>query len=165
MSPFFALLTIGLWFTSVAMALAPRDAIHTDDLTRYDEFMGELADSHFLDMYLVNNTVQIDVYEHPSNTLSHSATFTPGENAVQYFGQEALQANEILETPSTTENGKRANTCVRKRAEETDTPDLIDKRRSRCYQYCGSIRNCRGNNGCPHCYAVRMGCLWQKWCR
>ncbi|KAJ3458853.1 hypothetical protein MRS44_012962 [Fusarium solani] len=81
------------------MALSPRDAIHADDLEHYDEFMGGLSHTQFLDMYLENHQVKIDVYEHPSNHLTRSVHFKPSPNADKYFHQEKEQANQVLGEP------------------------------------------------------------------
>lgn len=165
MSPFSIFFKIAILFAVGIMALSPRDAIHADDLEHYNEFMGSLSDSQFLDMYLENHQVKIDVYEHPSNHLTRSVHFKPSPNADKYFRQEKEQANQILGEPE--HSGVEArDRCKRDEyVGRSEAPNLFEKRVSRCYQFCGTIRNCRGNNGCPHCYAVRMGCLWQKWCR
>ncbi|KAJ5166662.1 uncharacterized protein N7482_005443 [Penicillium canariense] len=155
------------------MALSPRDAIHLDELDRYDTFLSSLTDSQFLDMYLEDNQVKIDVYHHPSNEIARSESFTPSSSATQYFAQESTRANE-LETRSASEDTKddagiqsrdAGRGCVSSGTAIEGDIDGLEQRLSRCYQFCGSIANCRGNNGCPHCYAVRQGCLWQKWCR
>ncbi|KAM0244081.1 hypothetical protein ACHAP5_006562, partial [Fusarium lateritium] len=78
------------------MALSPRDAIHTDDIERYDEFMNELSESHFLDMYLENRAVKIDVYAHPSNNHVNTVEFKPSANANQFFEQENDRAAEVF---------------------------------------------------------------------
>ncbi|KAM0344732.1 hypothetical protein ACHAPU_007104 [Fusarium lateritium] len=78
------------------MALSPRDAIAVNDIERYDSFMAEVADSQFLDMYLENAAVKIDVYEYPSNTLVQSAQFEASPKANSYFDQQKARADEIL---------------------------------------------------------------------
>lgn len=155
-----------------AMALSPRDAIHTNDIDRYDSFIKdlELMDDHFLDMYLNNSTVTVDVYQHPSNDLTRTEFFAPSSNAQQYFDQEQAAADEILGSDSQGDKslaerdscGSGPGPHLDRRSEDSVG---LEKRRSNCFQFCGTIANCRGNNGCPHCYAVRQGCLWQKWCR
>lgn len=82
---------------AMAMALSPRSTIHQDELDRYDAFLSNLQDAHFMDMYIENNRVRIDVYEHPSNDLALSETFTPSETAHQYFEQESQRAQEALQ--------------------------------------------------------------------
>ncbi|KND88306.1 hypothetical protein TOPH_07058 [Tolypocladium ophioglossoides CBS 100239] len=84
------------------MALSPRDAIHMDDLDRYDTFMAKLTDTQFLDMHPRNGAVQINVYEYPSNDLAHSETFTPSASSTKYFEQEARRA-EALAPPTDSE--------------------------------------------------------------
>lgn len=158
---------------SSAMALSPRDAIHVDDIDRYDSFIKQLdsALDHFLDMYMENSMITIDVIQHPTNVTTRSERFTPSAVAQEYLDQEKKMADEILGV-NLNEDGNmiaRANCGIagpgphpgRKRSESLENV----KRVSNCFQFCGSIANCRGNNGCPHCYAVRQGCLWQKWCR
>ncbi|KAM0420270.1 hypothetical protein ACHAPT_011931 [Fusarium lateritium] len=78
------------------MALSPRDTIRVDDLEHYDEFMAGLSRSQFLDMYLENHKVKIDVYEHPSNHLTRSVYFKPSSTADKYFHQEKEQANRAV---------------------------------------------------------------------
>lgn len=164
-------LFIAMSFAACAMALSPRSAIHEDELDRYDAFLSNLQDTHFMDMYLENSQVKIDVYDHPSNDLALSESFKPSDTANQYFDQEEQRAQEALQ-PATSSNDTVPDSTVEKRAgcSRADTllnrdATVFEKRVSRCYQFCGTIANCRGNNGCPHCYAVRQGCLWQKWCR
>ncbi|KAJ5769351.1 hypothetical protein N7520_003910 [Penicillium odoratum] len=125
-----------------------------------------------MDMYLKDSQVKIDVYEHPSNDLALSQSFTPSDTASQYFAQENDRAQEVLQTvpASETDNTDASMPGKRERCPPSNSllmrdATAFDKRVSRCYQFCGTIANCRGNNGCPHCYAVRQGCLWQKWCR
>ncbi|KAK2684300.1 hypothetical protein QWA68_016846 [Fusarium oxysporum] len=149
------------FFALSIMALSPRDAIHADDIERYDEFMNGLSESQFLDMHLENQVVKIDVYTHPSNDHVNTTEFKPSANANRYFEQENDRAVEVLGEAHSEKLEGRA--C--KRDKNVDVRSVFEKRVSRCYQFCGSIANCRGNNGCLHCYAVRQGCLWQKWCR
>lgn len=166
-------LFIAMSFAACAMSLSPRSAVHEDELDRYDAFLSALQDTHFMDMYLENSQVKIDVYEHPSNNLALSESFAPSDTANQYFAQENERAQEVLQ-PATDSNETVDDSAVEKRTSAscprgetllTRDATVFDKRVSRCYQFCGTIANCRGNNGCPHCYAVRQGCLWQKWCR
>ncbi|KAL7923814.1 hypothetical protein ACQKWADRAFT_287933 [Trichoderma austrokoningii] len=78
------------------MALSPRDAIHINDIDRYDAFLKDLTDNQFLDMYLNNGMVTIDVYQHPSNNLTRTEIFAPSSNAQPYFDQEKAAADKIL---------------------------------------------------------------------
>lgn len=163
---------LAMVFGACAKALSPRSAIHEDDLDRYDAFMSNLHDSQFLDMYLENSQVKIDVYVHPSNELTLSEHFAPSDVAHQYFAQEAQRAQEVLQSASAPEESvheseaeRKAKTCPRTNTVLEREASALDTRRSRCFQFCGSIRHCHRNTGCPHCYAVRQGCLWQKWCR
>ncbi|KAF4993245.1 hypothetical protein FGRMN_6609 [Fusarium graminum] len=78
------------------MSLSPRDAIAVNDIERYNNFMAEVADSQFLDMYLENGAVKIDVYDYPSNTLVQSVQFEASPKANSYFDQQKAQADEIL---------------------------------------------------------------------
>ncbi|KAL7798382.1 hypothetical protein V8C37DRAFT_399165 [Trichoderma ceciliae] len=135
-----------------AMALSPRDAIHTNDIDRYDSFIKdlELMDDYFLDMYLNNGTVIIDVYQHPSNDLTRTELFAPSSNAQQYFDQEKAAADEILGSHS------QADKSLAERGpcggpgpdpdERSEDSVGLEKRRSNCFQFCGTIANCRGNN-------------------
>ncbi|KAH6952860.1 hypothetical protein DER45DRAFT_574478 [Fusarium avenaceum] len=87
------------------MALSPQDAIHVDDLERYEEFMNAVSGSQFLDMYMENAAVKIDIYEYPSNNHVQSAHFKPSSKANQYFQQEKEQADrlELIDSKGLTE--------------------------------------------------------------
>ena len=122
---------------------------------------------HFLDMHLDNNIVKIDVLHNPSNEKARTEEFKPSDSANEYFAQEAKMAVQVFGAEFREESAIEGRACG-----HGPYPDKSDesapekkKRRSNCFQFCGSIAHCRGNNGCPHCYAVRQGCLWQKWCR
>jgi hypothetical protein len=165
MSPFSLILKVAILCAIGAMALSPRDAIHVDDLERYEEFMDSVSGSQFLDMYMENAAVKIDIYEYPSNDRVQSVHFKPSSKADQYFHQEKEQADALEATEN---EGLTERAAICKRDEHTEmfeSLSTLEKRRSRCYQFCGSIHHCSRGTGCPHCYAVRMGCLWQKWCR
>lgn len=96
MSYFSLILQLAIFSIIVAMALSPRGAITVTDIERYNNFMAVLAGSQFLDMYLDNAAVKIDVYEYPSNTLVRSAQFEPSPKANSYFHQQKFHADEIL---------------------------------------------------------------------
>lgn len=78
--------------------LSPRDAIHVDDIDRYDSFMKEMdsALDSFLSMYMKNNMIAIDVHQTPTNNITRSEQFTPSAVAQEYFDQEKRMANGIL---------------------------------------------------------------------
>ena len=78
------------------MTLKPRDTIHADDMERYDTFMSQVQDDHFLDMYLEDSRrkVKVDLYQYPSNKIVASELFMPSPNAEQYFQQESKRARE-----------------------------------------------------------------------
>ncbi|KAG8671046.1 hypothetical protein FPOAC2_04362 [Fusarium poae] len=88
MPSFYLVLEIAILFTIAAMALSPRDAIHADDLERYEEFMNKVSDSQFLDMYMGGAAVKIEIYEYPSNDHVQYAHFKASPKADQYFQQE-----------------------------------------------------------------------------
>lgn len=137
---FFTLLQALSLLVISAMVLSPRDAIHTNDIDRYDSFIKdlELMDDHFLDMYLNNGTVTVDVYQHPSNDLARTELFAPSSNAQQYFDQEKAAADEILGSDSQGDKsltqrgpcGVGPGPHLDKRSED-DSVDL-EKRRSNC---------------------------------
>ncbi|KPA36955.1 hypothetical protein FLAG1_10253 [Fusarium langsethiae] len=95
-SPFSFILQLTFFYTIMAMALSPRDAIAISDIERYDSFMAEVDGSQFLDMHFDNTGVKIDVYEYPSSTLFRSAHFEPSPKADSYFEQQKAHADEIL---------------------------------------------------------------------
>lgn len=155
-----------------AMSLKPRDAIHPAEIERYDSFMSGIADSQYLHMYTEDNEIKLDVYEHPSNELVQQGSFSPSENATEYFLQESNRdelafSTEDLDTVhhSTVERRDSFAGCSATNSELDRMTKALESRRSRCYQFCGSIAHCHGNNGCPHCYYVGGACWWQKRCR
>lgn len=83
---------------SSAMVLSPRDAIHADDMDRYDLFMKQLASAldHFLSMHMEDSMITIDVLYHPTNVIARSEKFTPSAVAQEYFDQEEKMAVRIF---------------------------------------------------------------------
>ncbi|EGX89664.1 hypothetical protein CCM_07916 [Cordyceps militaris CM01] len=79
-----------------AMALSPRDAIHIDDIDRYDSFLEQLDLDVFLDMHMEKSMINIDVFRHPTNIRIRSEQFAPSAMAHEYFDQEEKMANEIF---------------------------------------------------------------------
>lgn len=119
------------------MSLNPRDAIHEEELDRYDAFMSNTADDHFLNMYMSNGKVTIDVHHYPSNDMVNTASFAPSPSADLYFEQEQRVAAQMeMETenqPLSNANQERGEKSTRKELafpEGEAIPD-IDKRRSR----------------------------------
>lgn len=164
-----------LFFLLGAMGLKIRDAISEDSIASYDVFMTGVADTSFLSVDYNNTIITIYEYHGADETVIRSGEFAPSSLASSFFDQENQMATELgllsnsTEAESTADAAdlsKRGNICTRDEASaEQEENDGLEKRVSRCYQFCGTIANCVGNNGCPHCYAVRQGCLWQKWCR
>jgi hypothetical protein len=68
--------------------LSPRDAIHVDDIERYDAFMKTLAGNQYLHTYPKNQVIKLDVYEHPSDELVLSGEFKLSAKADAYWEQE-----------------------------------------------------------------------------
>ncbi|PNP78943.1 hypothetical protein FNYG_07808 [Fusarium nygamai] len=85
-------------FSLAAMALPPaRDAIHADDLERYDEVMKTLAGNQILDFYLENQVVKLNIHEYPTEQIVKSAVFKPSRNADAYFKQKDELAKKFLQ--------------------------------------------------------------------
>lgn len=149
-----------------AIQLKPRDSIHADDQERYDKFMSRVQDNEYVDMYPENKSVLVNIRDDPSNEIVDSSTFKPSDVSTQYFQQMNALADQLMPVPETTETEKatdkekRAAECPKVKREV----NVLEARVSRCRQFCGSIAHCRGNNGCPHCHAVRQNCPHQKWC-
>ncbi|KAF5557128.1 hypothetical protein FNAPI_5550 [Fusarium napiforme] len=81
-----------------AMALIPaRDAIHADDLERYDEVMKTLAGNQILNFYLEDQVVKLDIHEYPTEEIVKSAVFKPSLDANAYFKQKDELAKEFLQ--------------------------------------------------------------------
>ncbi|CEI60310.1 hypothetical protein FVEN_g6471 [Fusarium venenatum] len=95
MSPFYLVLKITILCAIGAMALSAQDAIHADDLERYEEFMNTVSSSQFLGMYMESAAVKIDIYEYPSNERVQSAHFKPSPKADRYFQQEKEHADAL----------------------------------------------------------------------
>jgi hypothetical protein len=159
------------------MVLNVRETIAEADIVAYDAFMSSVAQTSFLS--LDHNDNIITVYEHDGadEYVIRSGTFAASDLASSYLEQERRMAidqgllNNVTEvaanTANSTELSKRGNNCDRDETSlgQSNAVAFLDKRRSRCYQWCGTIADYVGKNGCPHCYAARQGCLWQKWCR
>jgi hypothetical protein len=159
------------------MGLSVRDTIAEDSIVAYDAFMSTVAETSFLS--LDHNDSTITVYEHDGTDeyVIQSGAFAASDLASSYFEQEneiaveqglLSNATEVAtETANSTELSKRGNPCDRDLTSlgQSNAVAFLDKRASRCYQFCGTIANCIRGGACPHCYAVRQGCLWQKWCR
>lgn len=118
MSPFSLILQLALLYAIRAMALSPQDAIHVDDLKRYEEFMNAVSGSQFLDMYMKNAAVKIDIYEYPSNNHVQSVHFKPSSKANQYFQQEKEQADTLEVTDN---KGLTERIAIYKRDEHTES--------------------------------------------
>ncbi|KAF4497621.1 hypothetical protein FAGAP_6197 [Fusarium agapanthi] len=165
-------------FSIGAMALlVARDAIHVDDLDRYDEVMKTVAENHILNFYPENQIVKLDIHEYPSEQVGRchvsvkstvnqhlkivrSEAFKPSPNADAYFKQEEELQQEYLHRPSG--DGAleaRAGACPRGEERQIEA-----RASSRCFQFCGYVGHC-SDRACPHCYYVGGGCQWQKWCR
>lgn len=159
------------------MGLSVRDSIAEEGTVAYDAFMSAVAETSFLSLDYNDDTVTVYEHDGADESVIRSGAFAASDLASSYFEQEremaidqGLQNNmtEVAdETANSTELSKRGNNCDRDETSlgQSNAVGFLDKRRSNCYQFCGTIANCAGNNGCPHCYAVRQGCLWQKWCR
>lgn len=78
--------------------LRPRDAIESSLHGEYDAFMSELNDDTFIDMYLKDGLVTIDVYQSPSNQLQLTRQFPPSRHAEEFFLQEKRAAEELEAT-------------------------------------------------------------------
>jgi hypothetical protein len=115
----FVFLHLLVLIASSAMALSPRDAIHLDDIDRYDSFMKELdsATDHFLDMYMKNSMITVDVLYYPTNVIARSEQFTPSSVAQEYFDQERGWPKKFLEqTRKTMETRLKADSVALARA-------------------------------------------------
>ncbi|KAF5976492.1 hypothetical protein FCOIX_7068 [Fusarium coicis] len=86
----------------VATALIPaRDAIHADDLERYDEVMKTLAGNQILNFYLEDQVVKLDIHQYPTEEkIVKSAVFKPSRDANTYFKQKDELAKEFLQQHS-----------------------------------------------------------------
>ncbi|KAF5548846.1 hypothetical protein FMEXI_4517 [Fusarium mexicanum] len=80
--------------------LAARDAIHTDDLERYDEVMKTIAGNHILNFYPEDPVIKLDIHEYPTEQIVRSEMFKPSRDADAYFKQEAELAREFLQQSS-----------------------------------------------------------------
>lgn len=83
------------------MALTPRDAIHKEDLVKYDVFIKDLPRDTFPSMFLdSHNTIQVDVHrDKKSQDIIITEHFKPSEKAVDYFEQERLEKEARLGPP------------------------------------------------------------------
>ncbi|KAF4342734.1 hypothetical protein FBEOM_3318 [Fusarium beomiforme] len=79
-----------------AIALVPREAIHVDDLERYDEFMKTIAGNEFLNFYPHEQVIKLDIHLYPSNKIVRSGEFKPGPDADAYFQEDAELVKQFL---------------------------------------------------------------------
>ncbi|KLO89241.1 uncharacterized protein LW94_7808 [Fusarium fujikuroi] len=85
-------------FSFAAMALlTARDAIHADDLERYDEVMKTIAGNQILNFYPENQVIKLDIHEYPTEQIVRSEAFKPSRDADAYFKQEEELAKEFLQ--------------------------------------------------------------------
>lgn len=164
---------LAIFITTIAMSLEElkaRDAIHLDDMDRYEAFMESALDEHFLSMYLEDNHVKVEIYHHPSNDLVRAEQFTPSANATQYFEQQERFANEHFPLEESHEEGNTTEPGIEARdTQKCSVNNLALESRAgpRCKQFCGYSSDCiRGRSACHRCYTVRPGhrCTHQKWC-
>ncbi|UPK91621.1 hypothetical protein LCI18_002556 [Fusarium solani-melongenae] len=139
--------------------LTARDAVHVDDLERYDEFMKTITGNEILNFYPENQVIKLDIHEYPSNEIIRSGEFKPSPKADTYFKQEDELQAEFLQGSSGEGELEARGVCP-----IADDPVLQERANSRCFQFCGYVNHCVDRR-CHHCYYVRGGCQWQKWCR
>ncbi|CVK98695.1 uncharacterized protein FMAN_08495 [Fusarium mangiferae] len=77
--------------------LTARDAIHADDLERYDEVMKTIAGNQILNFYQENPVIRLDIHEYPTEEIVRSEVFKPSQDADAYFKQEEELAKEFLQ--------------------------------------------------------------------
>lgn len=77
--------------------LTARDAIHADDLERYDEVMKTIAGNQILNFYPENPVIKLDIHEYPTEQIVRSEAFKPSRDADAYFKQEEELAKEFLQ--------------------------------------------------------------------
>ncbi|EWY89579.1 hypothetical protein FOYG_10399 [Fusarium oxysporum NRRL 32931] len=85
-----------LSFARMALLVA-RDAIHADDLKRYDEVMKTIVGHQILNFYPTNPVIRLDIHEYPSEPIIRSEVFKPSRDADAYFKQEDELAKEFLQ--------------------------------------------------------------------
>ncbi len=163
-----------------ALDLKDRDAIHDDDLARYDSYMATVQGSHAIDMYMDDegSAIKVDIYDGATDTFERTASFRPSAQAPAYFAQLEQRAQELLGADYVPQSTKR-NLCSgngpdpnkiegRQQAEAVSDSQLgafrSEARASRCYQFCGYGSDCIRATGCTHCRYVGGACRWQKWC-
>ncbi|KAH7140337.1 hypothetical protein B0J13DRAFT_557543 [Dactylonectria estremocensis] len=111
MRPLLTLLTMtaSLCFVA-ALDLKDRDAIHEDDLTRYDAYMNTVQGSHAIDMYMEDDksVIKVDLYDGATDTFEQTASFKPSAQAPAYFAQLEQRAQELLGADYTPHSTKRS---------------------------------------------------------
>ncbi|KAJ5259542.1 hypothetical protein N7478_012523 [Penicillium angulare] len=160
------------------MLLKPHNAIHHEDMERYENFMSQVKDHHYLDMYFKDDKIHVDIFEYPADTIVASGLFEPSSDSHAYFEQQENFAREMgiydsakpdVDEPQASQEGasttgdahglERRAGCSSSLNVEFDP---LSERASRCRQFCGIGANCVRN--CPRCYYVGGACRWQKWC-
>ncbi|KAF7554104.1 hypothetical protein G7Z17_g3191 [Cylindrodendrum hubeiense] len=102
-------MTASLCFVA-ALDLKDRDAIHGDDLTRYDAHMNTVQGRHVIDMYMEddNNIIKVDLYDGTTDTFEETASFKPSTQAPAYFAQLEQRAQELLGSDYVPQSTKRS---------------------------------------------------------
>ncbi|KAH7007713.1 hypothetical protein EDB80DRAFT_719004 [Ilyonectria destructans] len=165
MRPLLTLLTMAASLCFVeGLNLNDRDAIHEDDLTRYDAYMGTVQGEHAIDMYMDddNSVIKVDLYDGATNTFEQTASFKPSAQATAYFAQLEQRAQELLGADYVPQSDKRS-ICTGGGGNPHKRDDL-EERVSRCFQFCGYGSQCSRPSGCTRCRYVGGACTWQKWC-
>ncbi|KAH6867780.1 hypothetical protein B0T10DRAFT_419391 [Thelonectria olida] len=168
MRPLLTLLTMAASLCFVAaLDLKDRDAIHEDDLARYDAYMETVQGSHAIDMYMEddNNVIKVDLYDGATDTFEQTASFKASAQAPEYFAQLEQRAREVLGSDYAPQSTKRS-ICSGggPNPHKRGAVFGLEERVSRCYQFCGYGSSCSVPSGCTRCRYVGGACTWQKWC-
>lgn len=158
------MMAVSLCFAA-ALSLKDRDAIHDDDILRYDEYMATVQDNHAIDMYMDDeeHIIKVDIYDGATDTFEKSASFKPSAQAPTYFEQLDQRAKELLGDDYNAGSTKRSHCLGGINIMKRDVLNF-EERASRCYQFCGYGSDCIRASGCTRCRYVGGACRWQKWC-
>ncbi|KAG7412751.1 hypothetical protein Forpe1208_v008446 [Fusarium oxysporum f. sp. rapae] len=77
-----------------------RDAIHADEIERYDEVMKTIVGNQILNLYPENLVIRLDIHEYRSEQIIRSEVFKPSRDADAYFKQEDELAKEFRQQSS-----------------------------------------------------------------
>ena len=173
--PAIQLLALLLMASNCLLAAATykdHDAIHPDDLLRYNAYMDMVQGRHAINIYLEGQVIKVNLYEGDTDTFEKSASFRASGLAPTYFAEREERLRQVLGSaydsphghdPQTLNQKRDCGPKISKRATDSDGNLDSEARQSRCGQFCSNGAHC-SEDACPRCRYTGGRCYWQKSC-